>query len=92
MAVIDVLKDGLLVPQRCVQELQGNYNVFVVNDQNEIEFRKIEVGAAYQTSFVAVTSGLEPGEKVVYEGLQKVKSGAKVNPELQEISIPETEN
>ena len=92
MAVIDVIKDGLLIPQRCVQELQGNYSVFVVNEQNEIEFRKIEVGFTYQTSYLTVTSGLAPGEVVVYEGLQKVKGGLKVSPELQSISIEETEN
>jgi membrane fusion protein (multidrug efflux system) len=92
VAIIEVIKGGLLVPQRCVQELQGNYNVFVVNDQNMVEFRKIEVGFAYQTGYLTVTSGLEPGEKVVYEGLQKVRGGAKVNPELQNISIAETEN
>jgi hypothetical protein len=50
------------------------------------------VGFAYQTGYLTVTSGLEPGEKVVYEGLQKVRGGAKVNPELQNISIAETEN
>jgi membrane fusion protein (multidrug efflux system) len=92
IAVIEVINNGLLLPQRCVQELQGNYNVFVVNDQNEIEFRTIEVGSTYQTSYLVVRAGLEAGDKVVYEGLQKVKSGVKVNPELQEISIPETEN
>lgn len=92
LAIIDIMEDGLLIPQRCVQEMQGNYNVFVVTDQNKIEFRKIEVGFAFQTSYLVVTSGLNPGEKVVYEGLQKVKGGATVNPELQEISIQETEN
>jgi len=92
MAVVDVIKDGLLIPQRCVQELQGNYSVFVVNEQNEIEFRKIEVGFTYQTSYLTVTSGLAQGEVVVYEGLQKVKGGLKVSPELQSISIEETEN
>ena len=92
IAVIEVIENGLLIPQRCVQELQGNYSVFVVNEQDEIEYRQIEVGPSYQTSYLVVTSGLSPGDRVVYEGLQKVKSGAKVNPELKEISIPESEN
>lgn len=92
VAVIEMIEGGLLIPQRCVQEMQGNYNVYVVNDQDEIEFRKIEVGFSYKTSYLTVTSGLVAGEKVVYEGLQKVKDGAKVNPELKNISIPPTVN
>lgn len=91
-AVIERIEGGLLVPQRCVQELQGNYNVFVVNETSEVEFRKIEVASSYQTRFMIVSSGLEPGERVIYEGLQKVRSGARVNPVVQEISMNESEN
>lgn len=75
--IIDNIKGGLLIPQRCVQEMQGNYNVFVVNENDEIEFRQIEVSSTYETRFMIVSSGLAPGERVVYEGLQKVKSGGK---------------
>jgi len=91
-AVIDVISEGLLIPQRCVQEMQGIYNVYVVNDQNEVEFRKIGVGSTYQTSYLIVTEGLAPGDRIVYEGLQKVKSGIKVNPVLKDISNSESEN
>ena len=90
--VIDYIKGGLLIPQRCVQEMQGNYNVFVVNENDEVEFRKIEAASTYQTSYVIVSSGLEAGERVVYEGLQKVKSGIKVSPVVQDISISQSEN
>ncbi len=90
--VIDVIQGGLLIPQRCVQEMQGNYNVFVVNENDEVEFRSIEVSTTYETSYMVVSSGLEAGERVVYEGLQKVKSGTKVNPVLKDISKSETEN
>jgi len=90
--VIDFIEGGLLVPQRCVQELQGNYSVFVVNEASEVEFRKIEVVSTYETRYMIVSSGLEPGDQVIYEGLQKVKSGAKVNPVLQDISVTESEN
>jgi len=86
------LEGGLLIPQRCVQEMQGNNNVFVVNEDNEVEFRKVDVAFIYKTSFMVITSGLLPGETVVYEGLQKVKGGGKVTPVLQDISIPESEN
>ena len=91
-AVIELIQGGLLVPQRCVQELQGNYSVFVVNESSEVEFRQIEVASTYQTRFMVVSSGLEPGDQVIYEGLQKVKSGARVNPVEQEISLSESEN
>lgn len=91
-AVIDVVPGGMLIPQRCAQELQGNYSVFMVNDQDEIEFRQIEVGGTYQTSFLVVNDGLSPGDRVVYEGLQMVKGGSKVKPILKDISIPESEN
>jgi len=89
---IDFLEGGLIIPQRCVQELQGNYNVFVVNENDEVEFRQITVATTYETSYMIVSSGLAPGERVVYEGLQKVKSGMKVNPVVQDISISQSEN
>ena len=89
---IDFLEGGLIIPQRCVQELQGNYNVFVVNENDEVEFRQIEVATTYETSYMIVSSGLAPGERVVYEGLQKVKGGMKVNPVVQDISISQSEN
>lgn len=90
--VIDYIQGGLLIPQRCVQEMQGNYSVFVVNENEEVEFRKIEVGSDYDTRFIIVSSGLAPGELVVYEGLQKVKSGTKISPVLTNISISQSEN
>ena len=73
------VKDGILIPQRCVMELQGLFNVFVVDGSNKIETREITVGAKVG-SFWLITEGLKPGEKVVYEGLQKVKDGVTVNP------------
>jgi len=90
--VIDYIQDGLLIPQRCVQEMQGNYSVFVVNEENEVEFRKIEVSSAYETKYMIVSSGLDPGDRIVYEGLQKVKGGARVNPVLADLSDSQTEN
>jgi membrane fusion protein (multidrug efflux system) len=90
-AVIDVIQGGLLIPQRCVQELQGNYSVFVVNEDEEVEFRSIEIGSVYETSFFIVTSGLAPGERVVYEGLQQVRSGSKVNPVMKDLSASPSE-
>ena len=90
MAVIDVMEGGLLVPQRCIQELQGNYNVFVVNKDNIVEYRRIEVGSTYETSYWIVNSGLEAGEKIVYEGIQMVRNGTEVQPEVKELSVSDS--
>jgi len=80
----DMITGGLLVPQRCVMEVQGSYNVYVVGDDNVAEYRKVEVGPTYGEGMWVITSGLSPGERVVYEGLLLVKDGAKVEAELTE--------
>ena len=90
--VIDYIQGGLLLPQRCVQEMQGNYSVFVVNESDEVEFRQIEVSSVYETSYLIVSSGLSPGERVVYEGLQKVRSGSRVVPVVKDLSDSQAEN
>lgn len=69
----------LIVPQRCVSELQGNYSVFTVNEENKIVAKQIEIGERYSDYYV-VKSGLVENEKVVIEGLQKVSSGMAVEP------------
>jgi len=84
---IEVVKNGILIPQRCVMELQGSFSVYVVGPQNKIQVRKIEVGSKIK-SFWLVREGLKPGEKVVYEGLQKVKDGTVVEPEVKEVPLP----
>ena len=84
--VIDYIQGGLLVPQRCIQEMQGNYSVYVVNENDEVEFRQIEVASIYETSYMIVSSGLSAGDRVVYEGLQKVKSGSRVIPIMKDLS------
>jgi membrane fusion protein (multidrug efflux system) len=86
-AMANVVEGGILIPQRCVTELQGLFSVFVVNDSNKVEKREVEAGQKVE-QFWLILEGLKPGEKVVYEGLQKVKDGAVVNPIIQEIKLP----
>jgi membrane fusion protein (multidrug efflux system) len=83
-----MVKDAILIPQRCVMEIQGLYNVFVVSASNTIETREIKVGPKVE-SFWLITEGLKPGEKVVFEGLQKVKDGAAVKPTIADIKFTE---
>jgi len=90
-ARVKVVKDGILIPQRCVIELQGLYSVYVVDDSNKVQQRKIEVGPKVK-QFWLITAGLKSGENVIYEGLQKVKEGAIVTPTVQEIKLTDQES
>jgi membrane fusion protein (multidrug efflux system) len=83
-ARVEVVKDGILVPQRCIMELQGLYSVYVVSENNTVKQRQVEVGPKIDR-FWLVTKGLMSGERVVYEGLQKVRNGMTVNPVIQQI-------
>ena len=77
-AVIRTQKDALLVPQRAVTELQGGYQVAVVGTDSKISIRSVTLGASAGTEWI-VDSGLNPGERVVAEGVQKVRPGMQVN-------------
>ena len=83
-ALVTIVKDGILVPQRCVMELQGTYRVYVVGDGDKIEIRNVKTGPKIK-QFWLITEGLKPGERIVYEGLQKIKEGAVVKPTVKEI-------
>ncbi|MGH9713432.1 MAG: efflux RND transporter periplasmic adaptor subunit [Candidatus Acidiferrales bacterium] len=78
-AVIRTQQDALLVPQRAVTELQGGYQVAVVDGQNKVSIRTIKVGDPFGSQWI-VAEGLKPGERVVAEGVQKMRPGMQVNP------------
>ena len=81
---VDLVQNGVLVPQRCVTELQGSFRIFVVDDQNKVQERQVTVGPTVG-NFWLIKDGLKPGEKVAYEGLQKIRDGAVVAPVVQEV-------
>lgn len=72
---------ALLVPQRAVAELQGIRQVAVVGTDNRVEIRPVTAGERAGTLWI-IEKGLQPGERVVAEGAQKVKQGMTVNPTL----------
>jgi membrane fusion protein (multidrug efflux system) len=78
-AVVSIQHGALLVPQRAVSELQGGYQVAVVDGDNKVTVRTVMAGDRVGSQWIIV-SGLNPGEKVVAEGVQKVRTGAHVNP------------
>jgi len=73
------VKDGILAPQRCLMELQGQYSVFVVKDDNTVEARQVNTGPPIG-DYVLITEGLSAGEKLVIDGIQKVRTGLLINP------------
>jgi membrane fusion protein (multidrug efflux system) len=75
---VDVKKGALLIPQRAVQELQNLYSVAVVGAGDKVEFRNVKVGPRVESLWV-IEEGLKPGEKVVVEGLQRVREGVVVS-------------
>lgn len=79
-AITGVLQSALLVPQPAVMQLQGNYQVAVLGSGNRISIRSVQVGPQVGTLWV-ITHGLEPNERVVAVGAQKVHAGMVVKPE-----------
>jgi membrane fusion protein, multidrug efflux system len=80
----ETVKDGILIPQRCVTELQGQFSVYVVGQDNTVKQRTITLGPAVGSTYL-VKEGLKAGEQVVYEGLQMVRDGLVVKPVVKEI-------
>ena len=77
--VIATRKGALVVPQKAVSELQGNYQVAIVGNDNKVQIRPVKVGERIGTDWI-IAEGLKPGERVVAEGVQKVRGGIAVNP------------
>jgi membrane fusion protein (multidrug efflux system) len=77
-ARLGIRKGAVLVPQRAVSELQGGYQVAVVDATNRVALRNVRMGERIGTSWI-VEDGLQAGERVVVEGLLKIRNGATVN-------------
>jgi len=77
-AATSIHQGALLVPQRAVSELQGSYQDAVVDKDNKVGIATVTVGERVGPMWV-VESGLKPGDKVVAQGVQKVRPGAQVN-------------
>src|SRR5262249_25252200 len=74
---IDEKSNVLLVPQRAIQELQGFRSVFTVGADNKVVARSVQATTRVDDRFV-IEQGLKPGDRVVVEGLQKIRPGSLV--------------
>ncbi|HEX8750607.1 MAG TPA: efflux RND transporter periplasmic adaptor subunit, partial [Nitrospira sp.] len=79
---------AILVPQRAVTEMQGSYQVAVITPENKVDIRPVKVGQRSGNLWI-IDQGLKPGERVVVEGVQKVKAGMTVDPKPFEEQQPE---
>jgi membrane fusion protein (multidrug efflux system) len=86
-AATGVAKGALLVPQRAVTETQGSYSVVVVGTDNKASVRPVKTGERVGQMWV-ITDGLQPGEQVIAEGMQKAKEGAPVQPKQFKAAAP----
>jgi len=73
--------DAILIPQKCASELQGQFSVFYVNAENKIESRRVEISDRVG-EFYLISKGLEQGDRIVLEGLQKVRPDMEIVPEV----------
>ncbi len=78
-AVTEVRKDALLIPQRAVAELQGVYQVGLVGPDNKVTIKAINLGPQVADAWI-VESGLQAGDTVIVDGLQRVRNGMTVAP------------
>ena len=76
--VMDV-KDALIVPQKCLSELQGQYSVLVVNAENKVESVQVKTGENIP-GYTIIKEGIKSGDKMILEGLQKARPGMEVIP------------
>lgn len=83
--VTEIVIKALVIPTRAIIELQGQYQVFVVNADNKAELKSIKKGNQLG-QLTEVVSGLSEGEKVISEGFLKVRPGMIVNPVEMQIT------
>jgi len=78
-ALTELRKGAILIPQAAISELQGVYQVGVVSPDNKVTIKTVKLGPQTADMWV-VESGLEVGENVVVDGLQRIKTGMTVAP------------
>ena len=82
-AVTSYKQNALLVPQRAVTELQGSYRVAVVDNENKVKIQPVKVGEKVGSMWI-IEEGLQPGENVVAEGIQRIRPDQVVSPKPYE--------
>ncbi|WP_297792850.1 efflux RND transporter periplasmic adaptor subunit [uncultured Eudoraea sp.] len=87
----EIAENALLVPQKCVTELQGRYSVFVIDEGNIVKSKQVEVSDRIGDLWL-IRSGLTENEQVLIDGLQKVATGMEVKPVVTKYESKISEN
>ncbi len=83
-AATAVNRSAILVPQRCVTEIQGTYQIAVVDGSNKVSIHNVKLGERVGSQWI-IESGLKAGEQVITEGNTKVKDGMTVSPTIAKV-------
>lgn len=89
--VTDVRKNAILIPQRSVIEMQGVFQVYVVDNANKVDLKIIQVGPSYKDSYI-VTEGLTTNDKVALGGTSLLKTGSVITPKITDWAPGKAEN
>ena len=79
--VTDIRKDALIIPQRAVIEMQGIYQVFVVDKNNKVQMKIIQVGGSFKDAYI-VSDGLTANDTIVMGGTSLLKNGSPITPKV----------
>jgi membrane fusion protein (multidrug efflux system) len=91
LVVTDVRKSALLIPQRSVIEMQGIFQVYVLDKDNKVEMKMVQIGPAYKDSYLVI-GGLTANDKVALGGTSLLKGGSVITPKIIEWTPGKTEN
>jgi membrane fusion protein (multidrug efflux system) len=89
--VTDVQKNALLIPQRSVIEMQGVFQVYVVDNNNKVDMKMVQIGPSYKDSYI-VAEGLTANDKVALGGTSLLKSGSVITPKIIDWTPGKIEN
>ncbi|PZX95375.1 efflux RND transporter periplasmic adaptor subunit [Flavobacterium aquariorum] len=91
LVVTDVRKNALIIPQRSVIEMQGIFQVYVLDNSNKVELKMVQIGPSYKDSYL-VTDGLTANDKIALGGTSLLKSGSVITPKMKEWAPGKADN
>lgn len=84
--LVEVVPNGIMIPQRAVQEIQGKYRIWLIDSAGTAEPRFVDARSTYGNMWV-IDAGLKPGEKVIVSGQQRLGKGVPVEPKAVEMEL-----